>query len=254
MTAIQNNISFKARLNGDTSYSAYRDNKFVNGKKPDKFILERLNPEKGSIVMDLGAGQGRNSIPIAKMGYDVFSYEISPLGRNCIMQKANKAKVGNKITIIDKNLLDEIKNPEKADFAFMSHISQHFNADELAKVLKNVAQNLKQGSEFIFDALIRTKKEYKKYDAVPAIFPKGAYEGVYDSLETFGAASFEKTKILEAIKNAGFTLVQETPVSDSPFKKTGFERQNLWGGFKISDTFFDIPRKPVKLMWFVLKK
>lgn len=32
---------------------------------------------RGSSIFDLGAGHGRNSIPLAKMGYRVYAHDLS---------------------------------------------------------------------------------------------------------------------------------------------------------------------------------
>jgi len=50
--------------------------------------------EKGSLV-DLGAGQGRDSIPLSKMGFDVTSVDISSVGLDQIKKDAPKINTIN---------------------------------------------------------------------------------------------------------------------------------------------------------------
>jgi tellurite methyltransferase len=44
-------------------------------------------PERGSLV-DLGAGQGRDAVPLAKMGYDVTAVDVSSVGSKQIKERS----------------------------------------------------------------------------------------------------------------------------------------------------------------------
>lgn len=245
-----NSIYFGTRIAGLGYSDKYKEHKNHNGKFPDGFVLDRLEShlQAPGVVMDLGAGQGRNTIPVAQKNYKVFAYEVNPEGREVIKNNAVKTRVSQNIEIIDKNILDDLKMEKKVDFAYMSHISQHFNSMELEQVLKNVAKSIKNGGEFVFDALVRTNEKYKNYDKVPLAFRRFFFD-----LEDYGAASFWKTDIQKAAQNAGLKIVEEAPFSET-FKRARYETQNLWGGYKIIDFLRCIPHKPVKLTWFVLRK
>ncbi len=76
-----NNNSFKARLYGN-EYEGYVKDSNFNGADPDSFVLKRiqeLSKKSGRLtVFDVAAGQGRNTLPIAQEGHDVFAFEINP--------------------------------------------------------------------------------------------------------------------------------------------------------------------------------
>lgn len=254
------NIAFKARLNRDGAnlYSQeYAFDSSLNGNAPDEFVLSRIRaiqqntPRREILVADLGAGQGRNTIPIAKMGCNICAYELSNEGRNDIFYNAHRDRVAQRILVSDANILDPIKVAKKADFAFMSHVSQHFNIAELQQTFKNVSDAIKNGGEFVFDALVRISNNYKKYDKMPLSLK------LYDkrlNMETYGAASFRREDVLDAAKKAGFSFVEELPFLENIAQRASYERQNLWGGFSILDFLTGLPRKPVVLKWFVFKK
>jgi len=60
--------------------------------------------------------------------------------------------------------------------------------------------------------------------------------------------------IIAAAKKAGLKLVEEAKFTEKGRHRAMYEKQNLWGGFKITEFFEGITRRPVKLTWFVLRK
>lgn len=240
-------INFTARIN-DYRYDFYRENQNCNGRKPDRFILNRINQEKELDVFEIGAGQGRNTIPVSKNVRLVTACEINQAGRECIKKRSLFQKIKN-IEIINHNILDPVKTAKKYDSVYMSHISQHFNNSELAKVFDNAKTLLKENGEFVFDALIRQKKDYKRYNSVPLCL-----NGRHQTLETYGAASFKKEDILNIAKGKGFILIEESPFKEGRMGRAWYERQRLWGGNRLTDIFYRIQKRPVKLTWLVFKK
>lgn len=250
-------INFKSRLQGNEYHMSYSLDYNHNGKKPDKFILSRLqmlskNPEE-TVVIDLGAGQGRNSIPIAKKGFNLYSCEICELGRNIIAKEAKSKYVRKNITILNHNILDKLRIGENVDFVFMSHVSQHFKINELKQVFKNVAEVMKEDGEFVFDFLERMKANYKNYDKFPKALKRACRDGS-NTMDEIGAASFIREDVIQAAKDAGLKLVKEAPSSKYILGKSKYEKQNIWGGFNILDFLCGIQRRPVKLKWFVFRK
>lgn len=245
-------INFQANLR-DWEYSgSYRDNKNLNGRKFDKFIINRIKSQSGVIfVSDWGAGQGRNTIPLAEMGYNLTAIEMNEVGCSQIYVKAKNRDVLDKVKILNENIFSKIKLEKKSDFAFMSHVTQNLDIDELQVILENISKNLKKGKELIFDALIRKKANYQGYDRVPAIIKRVCFEYAMDK---YGAASFNREDILNAAKQAGLTFIQEAPFKEAFLNRAKYEKQNLWGGFRPFEFLVGIPRKPVKLAWFVFRK
>jgi len=178
----------------------YRDEKTLNGNAPDEYILSRLSQiSKGEskTVFDFGAGQGRNTIPVAQKGHIVHAIEINHDGLCDINNNAHNKSVKNNVKTVHQNILDSFELTTKDDFAYMSHISQHFNKEELEQVLSNVHNVLKNGGEFVFDALVRTRKNYKKYDKLPHCLTSGY---ALEDPEDYGSASFKREDIRPVAK------------------------------------------------------
>jgi cyclopropane fatty-acyl-phospholipid synthase-like methyltransferase len=83
------------------------------GSEPDEFLLEHLDLlNLPGLVLDLGAGQGRNAIYLARAGFEVHAVEKSPAACD---------KMSN--SIIEENLKLKIFNQDIYDFQPESHNS-----------------------------------------------------------------------------------------------------------------------------------
>lgn len=241
--------SFGMKLQGEEYGFSYIFDPNRNGKNGDKFIFSQLGTaplEPSNIsVLDLGAGQGRNTIPLAQSGYTVFAVDASEIGLMQIEGKARVASLSNRIHIVKANLLDStLPIPQKVDFAVMPHISQHFALDELRQVFKNVARVLNKGGKFIFDALIR------RGNAEHRIFEEGI-----DLTERNGAASFKKDDINKIAETEGFNLVSITNFNEGNVGRASYETDWRWGGaIYLKEQLQGIKKRPVKLKWFTFLK
>lgn len=243
------NINFTASiLRSDYNPNYFRDKK-SNGIDPDSFVLDRLTSSRQpetTIVHDIGAGDGRNAIPIARRGFRVIASEINKFGRDLIQRKLiDEPIVGQgSIEIKSQNLFDLISSWQKADFVIMSHITQHFNTAELERAIKTASRFMNQGAELVFDALVRTDKDYKRY-TVPHpdnVLPEvNNYDG--SIMEIDGCASFWANEIKDAAQKANLDVVATEAYNEKI--RPSYMKWN-WG--------FGECAKPVKLTWFVLKK
>lgn len=238
-------LTFGMRIPDNRYTRSYEKHPNYNGYVPDSFILSRLTEQyrtpQNAAILDLGAGQGRNTIPIAKMGFRVFPVEINDEGKMAIQSTAFEENLHN-IKVIIGNILDplRLRIAEDIDFAFMSHVSQHFSVEEMKRVFDNVGSVLKDGGEFVFDALLRTDKSYKKYEKMP-YFMRPL------KIDEYGAASFEEEEIAKIAEQTGFKFLLKTPFVENNGLRAVYEYQSLWGS---KGRHF----KPVKLNWFVFRK
>ncbi|HKG71433.1 MAG TPA: class I SAM-dependent methyltransferase, partial [Nitrososphaeraceae archaeon] len=100
-------------------------------------ILDEFGMPRGSKILDLSCGIGRHSIPLAKRGYQVVGYDISPL----YIEKAREwaEREGLVVaTAANKNNVEVINN-----------IIKFYQGD-----LRNVAKILSSNSEYNFNAII----------------------------------------------------------------------------------------------------
>ena len=72
-----------------------------------KNIVKFTNPKKGDKIAELGSGDGRICIELAKKGAEVHGFEINPFLVFISRKKIKKAKLQNKIFIHWKNFFKE---------------------------------------------------------------------------------------------------------------------------------------------------
>lgn len=110
-------------------------------------------PERG-LLCDLGAGQGRDSIPLYNMGYDVNAVDISKIGLEQIQRKCPQINTINKdiysfdITKFDFVLLDSMVHFYKNDI------------NKESKLIKRIINELKTGGVLV-NCMIKSEKDEK---------------------------------------------------------------------------------------------
>jgi 2-polyprenyl-3-methyl-5-hydroxy-6-metoxy-1,4-benzoquinol methylase len=83
---------------------AYSDPSLVFNTRPNAFLTEVVKGLKPGRALDIGMGQGRNSVYLAKLGWDVTGFDISERGMDLARKSA--AAAGVKITTIRASMDD----------------------------------------------------------------------------------------------------------------------------------------------------
>ena len=83
---------------------AYSDPSLVFNTAPNTFLTEVAKGLKPGRALDIGIGQGRNSVYLAKLGWEVTGFDISEHGMELARKSATAA--GVKITTIKASLED----------------------------------------------------------------------------------------------------------------------------------------------------
>jgi len=231
-------ISFKADIDNERYNMAYMLthadlNDRINGRAYDKFLLDTAKKHipARSKVLDIGAGEGRNTLEFAKKGYKVTAFEISDVGLGLIEKIASIEIPGKAKNITTKNgsILSSYNETDKFDMAYMAHVSQHFNIDELDEVFKKMNKSLNNNGIFVFDA----NTQEKGIETVKRYSPEGEEED--------GVASYDEKQIIETAERNGFELIEKEPFNESAENRPNYEK-----------TLKRLKFRP--LNWFVFKK
>jgi len=230
----QNSASFGVRIESHGYDKAYKSNPLHNGLSADEFIISRLmhyfTNSKGVKVLDVGSGQGRNAVPLAKLGYDVTALEINSLGQEQCREYAEKEKVAHKMRYSNKNILDDWEIEEKYDFAYMANVTEHLSKEQVLKALNNLNKNLKVDSILIFDAT--TLEDDRKV--------KSIWESK-EAMQGEGRSYFKnKKEITDIAAQSGFELEEYFPYCEN------IDRRPSW--VKSWKNDFD------EYNWYVFKK
>jgi cyclopropane fatty-acyl-phospholipid synthase-like methyltransferase len=236
------NLPFGKRI-PDNQYSpGYIDEKNYNGSSPDSFILSTLDksfPEKQQRlnILDIGAGDGRNCVPIAIQNPDsqVTAFEICQAGCDVIRNKADENSLTN-LKIEHNNILDDVPepNPEllqenlfnKFNFAFMAHIVQHFNIDDIGKTFGNIYKMLSNNGILVFDSIVS---------------PADLSDSDKQKNEHNGKSVFKEAEIAKEATDNGFDVVEIAPFGELYRNQAKFVK--AWVNYDDKE-----------LKWFVLKK
>lgn len=186
-----------------------------NGSLHDSFVIntirKQLNPES-SHILDIGSGDGKNTLELARLGYGVTAMDISSIGIDANKKLAREKSISlDKVKFLQGSILDKGKLPDIYDAAIMVHLTPYFSNDDLFRVFSKAGLFVKQDGLFVFDATIAPKT--KGID----------YHQPLDEQEE-GSAEFVKISILNMAKRVGFTLKEIVDFSEQGEGRPNFEK------------------------------
>lgn len=120
----------------------YKKEKCFWGINPDKYVAILSEHVHQGRVLDLGAGEGRNSIYLAQKGFDVTAVDISQNG----LEKINKIAKENRIVV--KTLLADLSEYQIDDIydIIISSATLHFlNKEHVDRIINQMQKNTKIG-------------------------------------------------------------------------------------------------------------
>ncbi|RLQ89987.1 class I SAM-dependent methyltransferase [Falsibacillus albus] len=122
----------------------YAEQEDLWGLRPEQTLVtyEKLIPENGKIL-DLGIGEGRNSIYFASKGWSVDGVDIADTAVDRCRQMANQTGFDIHASIGD--LRDFHIQPESYSLIIMANILNFFHDDEINAILKKVKAGLIEG-------------------------------------------------------------------------------------------------------------
>ncbi|MDD3013711.1 MAG: class I SAM-dependent methyltransferase [Candidatus Gastranaerophilales bacterium] len=237
-------LSFSGLENYYKVYETYGH----NGLTEDVFIKTSLNnyfPEINDVdILDVGAGDGRNSIPIANNGYNVVAIEKESNGRKQIerLAKENKLKIG----IFDYDITaNKPMILKKFNFAFMTLVTQHFTVDRLGKSIANISGMLKENGILLFNALVRDKGHEDLSLLKDSGFGGDSFQE--DSVRD-GTCHFKEQDILDITVKENLELIKIEDYKEHGSSRPRYIDSWRWGMEKGKNY-----NRPVTLKWFVFK-
>ncbi|CAZ98559.1 class I SAM-dependent methyltransferase [Zobellia galactanivorans] len=136
----------------------YREKEYAYGIKPNEFLKEQIQKLKIGKILLGAEGEGRNAVYSAKLGWNVYAFDISVEGKNKALRlaKENKVSIDYKV-----GQLPEL-NYGNEQFDAIALIYAHFPANIKAEYLKTLSKKLKKGGIVIFEAFSKNHIDYKK--------------------------------------------------------------------------------------------
>lgn len=151
-------------------YNEYYQEEDLFGK-PYAGLMEYFEKSPRGTLVDLGAGQGRDSVPLSKMGYAVTSVDISDVGIGQIQQKDNKI-----IALVDDFYTFDVSS---FDYILLDSIV-HFEAEDREKesaFIKRLLTQMKQGAVLVNCLIQGEEGEAILKDIIGQFAVETLYEG-----------------------------------------------------------------------------
>ena len=131
------------------AYDEYYQTENLFGKPYPELIDFFTKKIKNGKVLDLGCGQGRDAIALAKLGFDVTGIDYSKVGIDQMNDIAKVQKLSLKGLVADIFLFDDFGDYDVVLLNSMFHFTKNDKEKEIA-FIKNIIAKIKQGSIIIF--------------------------------------------------------------------------------------------------------
>lgn len=135
-----------------------KDDKYWNTPAPDIFYLCENWKDKGfKEFLDVGCGYGRNTIFMAKKGFNVSTFDLSNHSVETTKEKAENQGIKLK-DICVADMLNMPYNNESFDCLLALNVISHTDKVGFDKILKEIRRVLKPGGEAYFT--VGSKESY----------------------------------------------------------------------------------------------
>jgi len=194
-----------------------------------QLILENLNLDANSKILDMACGSGRHAIIFSKKGFDVTAIDISE--RLIANAKENDSKNKANINFILSDIL-EYKTNEKFKLALNLFTSFGYfdNDEDNFQVIKKAYDLLTEGGYFVLDYF---NKNYLLKNLVPTtIFSE-------NGLRITQNRSIQGNRVLKDITIENKDSIQEFYESVRLFNRTEISKFFMEAGFKVYKEFGD---------------
>jgi len=144
------------------------------GEGPTKLALmayEAIKKTQIRSILELGCGQGRDSLFFAEQNYSVTSVDFSPEAIHFVSESAKHRNLLNIKSIVHDLRKNFIFN-EKFDLLYSNLALQFFNENELEEIFNKIHHSLVDEGQFIFS----TKKPGDKYYGTGIKISENAYK------------------------------------------------------------------------------
>ena len=138
----------------------YSGEEFAYGEEPNNYLKEQLDKLKLGTILFPAEGEGRNAVYAAKLGWNVFAFDISEEGKKKALQLAesNNVKIDYQIGELE-NLM------YRADqFDAIGLIYAHFPAALKSHYHTILDKYLRKGGVVIFEAFSKKHLDYVQKD------------------------------------------------------------------------------------------
>lgn len=165
-------------------------------------------------VLDIGGGEGRNALYLAKRGYEVSVIDISEVGISSLQKVAKQTglKIGTQVADITKTDF-----AEEYDAVLMSFVLHHLETDEAIELVKKAQSHTRGAGVHIIATFAGEGELYERNELKKCFYPsQKELEELYKGweillLEVKESTTRAKDKSGVRIKNQMIRLIVQKP-------------------------------------------
>jgi SAM-dependent methyltransferase len=198
-------------------------------------------------VLDVGAGSGRNTLPLAKLGFSTDAVEVTPALARILREEAAKQHL--KIQVFDGDVLDDsLPLPQNHyRLVVLAEVLSHFRSlDDVRRLFVKADKLLRAGGFLLFNSFV-ARAGYE-----PNQLTRQVSQLMWSCL-------FTDDELREASSGLSFELVSSEPACE--YEKARLPAQHwpptAWfEAWSAGTALFDLPmdKCPMQLRWFVYRK
>ncbi len=121
----------------------YATSELIWTDQPNRFVAEELAGQPAGRAVDIGAGEGRNAVWLARQGWRVLAVDFSAVALDKGRAFAERLKVGGQIEWHEADVRTFSPEPGSYELALLSYL--HLAPDALAGVFQRAARALAPG-------------------------------------------------------------------------------------------------------------
>ena len=136
----------------------FDEEEYIYGKEPNEWIKSVFNKEGHGKVAMLAEGEGRNAVYMAKLGYDVISYDYSRVGLDKTRKLAHSAGVAVTTHLVDITETDALPQGE---YDISINIFGHVTSEGQQEMIRNMVGTVKPGGDIVFELYSKRQIEFQ---------------------------------------------------------------------------------------------
>ncbi len=134
---------------------------------PELLLFFEKLPTRG-LVIDMGCGQGRNAIPLARIGFEVLGLDLSSVGIDQMLDRARKEGLPVQGQVTDIYAWTDLQDAEVILLDSMFHFQKQDREKELAWI-SSLCQLVRPGTLLVFSILDTGKKVHILKEAIQSL-------------------------------------------------------------------------------------